>query len=97
MLLAFPLQHVHSSLFHFRSHEVRRSVVSHTPLAPTSETSTVEEAYKYPADFAGPVEDCSEPEPAIKIPTLPTIPVKLFLTRLKLGPAPAGGQDPLLH
>jgi hypothetical protein len=97
MLLAFPLQRAHSSSPHFRAHEVRRSVARHTRLARTPETAAAEEAYKCPAVLARLLEDWDETEPAINSSTLPTIPVKLFLTRLKLGSSHAGGEDPLLR
>ena len=97
MLLGFPLQRAHTSLSHFRAHEVRRSVLSHTLLERTPETTIAKAAYKCPGKFVRLLEDCDEAESAIESSTIPTIPVRLFLTRFKLGPSHAGGQDPLLH
>ena len=97
MLLGFPLQRAHSSSSHFRAHEVRRSVLSHTLLERTPETTIAKAVYKCPGNFARLLEDCDEAESAIDSSTIPTIPVTLFLTRLKLGPSHAGGQDPLLN
>ncbi len=97
MLLAFPLQRIHSSSSHFRTPEVRRSVLRHTTLERTPQSSTTEEAYEQRADFARLVEDCDESEPAFKSFPILTVSVWLFLTRLKLGPSHDGGQDPLLN
>jgi hypothetical protein len=96
MLVAFPLQRAHSSSSHFRTHEIRRSIVKHALLAPTPKSYTVQEAYRRPVSFARLLERCDESEPAITRFTIPTIPVRLFLTRLKLAPSNNGRQDPLL-
>jgi hypothetical protein len=96
MVLAFPLQRAHSSLSHFRAHEARRSVVRHTLLARTPETATAKESHKRPTDFVAQFEDLDESEPATKNCAIPAIPVKFYLTRLKLGSPHTGGQDPLL-
>lgn len=95
MLLVFPLQHGHSSLSHFRAHEARRAVVRHTLLAPTPANTAAEESHKYSIAFGGELEDCMES--ATENCTIPTTPVKFYLTRLKLGPSHSGTQDPLLH
>jgi hypothetical protein len=96
MLLAFPITGAHSWLSHFRTDEVRRSVLSHTQLERTPQRATAEEVYNYPATFVRLVEDRDQAEPDCQTATIPPIRVNIFLTRLKLGPPQTGGQDPLV-
>jgi hypothetical protein len=96
MLIAFPLQRSHSSLSHFRTHEVRRSVLRHTSLERTHYSGTLEQASKIHVDFIGPTETYSGTQVLSTKPTIPDIPVTVFLTRLKLGHSQDSGKDPLL-
>jgi hypothetical protein len=96
MLLAFPLQRMHSFSAHFRAHEVRRSVMRRISLERTTEGITVEEARECPTGITCQVEDRTEFEPIVKRCTLsPVIATQPFLTRLKLGSAHTGDEDPL--
>src|SRR5579872_4411139 len=91
MLLVFPLRHTHSSLSHFRAHEARRTVMRHTLLAPTPASTAVEDSHKYQIAFGGELEDCAES--ATENCTILMMPVKFYLTRLKLGPSHSDTQD----
>lgn len=97
MVIAFPLQRSHSSLSHFRTHEVRRSVLRHTPLQRTHQSGTPEEAFKGPVEFVSPAETHNESQLVFTNPAIPDIPVNVFLTRLKLGHSHESGPDPLLQ
>jgi hypothetical protein len=96
MLLILPLQRAHCSLSHFRTAEVRRYVMRHTLLERTAQGTTVEEAREPVDTFRRLLDDGYESAPAFKPAVAPAIPVRQFMTRLKLGSSRAGSQDPLL-
>ena len=96
MLVGFPLQHAHSSFSHFRVHEVLRSVVRHTSLERTPKSICADEIHKLRLNFIPLADVADASEPVINEPVFPIAPIKLFLTRLRLGSSPASSQDPLL-
>src|SRR5689334_17372547 len=96
MLVAFPLQRAHSSLSHFRAHEVRRSLLRHTLLERTPQSATAAAACQSGHGFARLIGLGDQSEPAIDNRAILTPPVKFFLTRLRLATSGAGSQDPLL-
>ena len=95
-LLTFPLQRVHQASSHFRAHEVRRSFVRHTLLARSPEASTAQVSDKTAVSFSLLLKDREDHEPSIETATVPTVPITLLLTRLKLGPSRSSGQEPPL-
>jgi hypothetical protein len=98
MLLTFPMIKPHSFTDHFRTPEVRRSIVRHTQVAEV-EDATVKaivrigiepNALSLPVDFKTKFATISNVELALQ-----GSPTRLFL-RLKLGASPAGGEDPFI-
>jgi hypothetical protein len=98
MLLTFPTIKAHSFTDHYRTPEVRRSIVRYTQVAEVENgtVKTVERLGIQPS--AVPLLfDCKTKFPNISDVelTLQALPTRLFL-RLKLGASPAGGEDPLI-
>jgi hypothetical protein len=98
MLLMFPAVKPHSFTDHFRTPEVRRSIVRHTQVTEV-ENATVKtlvrigiEPNELPllVDFEAKFAPISNVELAVQ-----ALPTRLFL-RLKLGASPAGGDDPFI-
>ena len=97
MLLAFPLQSGFRLTDHFRTPEVRGSIVRHTFIAqhesgPSERIANqaVLPALLTPSNTGNIVEPVANVERSVQVP-----PSRLLL-RLKLGPSCSGGQDPLL-
>ena len=98
MLLTFPTIKPHTFTDHFRTPEVRRSILRHTQLAEV-ENGTVKcivrlgiqpNALPLLFDFKAKFPTISNVELALQ-----ASPTHLFL-RLKLGASPAGGEDPFV-
>jgi hypothetical protein len=98
MLLTFPIIKPHSFADHFRTPEVRRSIVRHTQVAEV-ENATVRtvERFGIQPSAVPLLFDCKTKHPDISNVelALEAIPTRLFL-RLKLGASPAGGEDPFI-
>jgi hypothetical protein len=98
MLLTFPTIKPHSFSDHFRTPEVRRSILRHTQVAAVEE-ATVKSIVRFGIqpnalpllfDFQTKFVTISNVELAVQ-----ASPIRLFL-RLKLGASPAGGEDPFI-
>ena len=98
MLLTFPTIKSHSFADHFRTPEVRRSIVRHTSIAAV-EDATVKSIVRIGiAPTALPLLlDLKNKFATIRNVelALQSSPTHLFL-RLKLGASPAGGEDPFI-
>jgi hypothetical protein len=98
MLLTFPMSTPHSFTDHFRTPEVRRSIVRHTAVAAVEDATDraivrigIEpNALSLPVDFKTKFAAINNVELALQ-----ASPTHLFL-RLKLRASPAGGEDPLI-
>jgi hypothetical protein len=98
MLLTFPANKPHNFHSHFRTPEVRRSIVRHTQLAQAEDSAA--ESVRHTALQPGIVPLLHIVETAVattsNVELVPqALPTRLFL-RLKLGFSLAGGEDPLL-
>ena len=98
MLLTFPTIKPHAFTDHFRTPEVRRSILRHTQVAEV-ENGTVKSVVRLGirphtlpllVDFETKFPTISNVELALQ-----ALPTRLFL-RLKLGASPAGGEDPFI-
>lgn len=98
MLLTFPAIKPHNFSDHFRTPEVRRSIVRHTQVAQVEDataTSVVGIGIEPdPLPLVLIVETTFTPNNKVESAP-PTLATRLFL-RLKLGSSAAGGEDPLL-
>jgi hypothetical protein len=98
MLLTFPMIKPHNFADHFRTPEVRRSIVRHTQVAEV-ENATVRtvERFGIQPSAVPLLFDCKTKYPDISNVelALQALPTRLFL-RLKLGASPAGGEDPFI-
>jgi hypothetical protein len=98
MLLTFPLSKAHTFNDHFRTPEIRRSIVRHTQVA-EAENATTESVQRIniqPTPLPK-LLDLNKQSASITIVEFvpQAAPSRLFL-RLKLGASPGGGEDPLI-
>ena len=97
MLLSFPANGSHHFAAHFRSNEVRRSIVRHAivgePEADAARTIAridIKPAIPMPVIVATAVEPLSDHEVSAEVSLI------RLLQRFKLGPSRSSGPDPLL-
>jgi hypothetical protein len=98
MLLTFPTNKAHSFANHFRTPEVRRSIVRHTQLAQTeNDAATSIKRLGLQPDIVPlllVIQTAFATTSNVELAPQ-ALPTRLFL-RLKLGFSLAGGEDPLL-
>jgi hypothetical protein len=98
MLLTFPLIKAHTFNDHFRTPEIRRSILRHTQVAETENATaqSVERIRIQPFELPLLLESETKFATVTNVEFIPpSSPTRLFL-RLKLGASPAGGEDPLI-
>jgi hypothetical protein len=98
LLLTFPLVKAHTFNDHFRSPEIRRSIVRHTQVAEADDATaeSVQRINIQPTALFQLLDLNQESAKVINVEFVPqAVPTQLFL-RLKLGNSPGGGEDPLI-
>jgi hypothetical protein len=98
LLLTFPLGKAHTFNDHFRTPEIRRSIVRNTQVAETDNATSesVQRINIRPIPLPQLLDPNKESANTTNVEFVPqAAPTRLFL-RLKLGTSPGGGEDPLI-